>query len=178
MDGVLFNKMSHREDLIRLIGQDEYEKLDNLIPDKIKQDTIVNFSDYLLSKSEQEILNFYSDLINNNQQWTIPKIAGSVVILTSHVHDLLIRLVQKKETNQSVINKVTHFDLHCLIIYCTAKYKIPNDYFIPMMELKHFRNMIAHDFNGIMETSFNQAIHPIAKGHLLIIVLTQMTRDG
>ena len=29
-----------------------------------------------------------------------------------------------------------------------------------------------------METSFNQAIHPIAKGHLLIIVLTQMIRDG
>ena len=63
-------------------------------------------------------------------------------------------------------------------MYCTAKYKIPNDYFIPMMELKHFRNMMAHDFNGVMETSFNQAIHPIAKGHLLIIVLTQMIKEG
>jgi len=77
-----------------------------------------------------------------------------------------------------LINKVSNFDLHYLIMYCTAKYKIPNDYFIPMMELKHFRNMMAHDFNGVMETSFNQAIHPIAKGHLLIIVLTQMIKEG
>ena len=169
--------MSHKEELIRLIGQQEYDKLYNQIPDRIKQETIVNFSDHLLSKSEQEILDFYSELINNNQQWTIPKITGSILILTSHVHDLLIRLIQKKETDQSVINKVSNFDLHYLIIYCTSQYKIPDDYFIPMMELKHFRNMIAHDFNGIMETSFNQAIHPIAKGHLLIIVLTQMIRE-
>lgn len=170
--------MGHKEELIRLIGQGEYDKLCNLISDRIKQDTIANFSDYLLSKSEQEILDFYSDLINNNQQWTIPKIAGSIMILTSHLHDLLIRLIQIKESDQTIINKVSNFDLHYLIMYCTAKYKIPNDYFIPMMELKHFRNMMAHDFNGVMETSFNQAIHPIAKGHLLIIVLTQMIRDG
>ena len=170
--------MRHKEKLIRLIGQSEYDKLYNLIPDRIKQETIINFSDYLISKSEQEILDFYSDLINNNQQWTIPKIAGSIMILTSHLHDLLIRLIQIKESDQTIINELSNFDLHYLIMYCTAKYKIPNDYFIPMMELKHFRNMMAHDFNDVMETSFNQAIHPIAKGHLLIIVLTQMIRDG
>jgi hypothetical protein len=169
--------MGYKEDLIRLIGQEEYDTLYNQIPDKIKQDIIVNFSDHLLSKSEQGILDFYSDLSNNNQQWTIPKITGSIVILTSQMHDLLIRLVQKKETDQNVIAKAINFDLHYLILFCTSKYKIPKDYFIQMMELKHFRNMIAHDFNSIMETSFNQAIHPIAKGHLLIIVLTQMIRD-
>ncbi|MBU0665759.1 MAG: hypothetical protein KKB65_07345 [Nanoarchaeota archaeon] len=170
--------MSHKEKLIGLIGQNEYDKLYNLIPDRIKQDIIINFSDYLIGKSEQEILDFYSDLINNNQQWTIPKISGSIMILTSHLHDLLIRLVQIKETDQIIINKVSNFDLHYLIMYCTGKYKIPNDYFIQMMELKHFRNMMAHDFNSVMETSFNQAIHPIAKGHLLIIVLIQMIKEG
>ncbi len=170
--------MGHKENLIRLICQSEYDKLYNLIPDRIKQETIINFSDYLISKSEQEILDFYSDLINNNQQWTIPKIAGSIMILTSHLHDLLIRLIQIKESDQTIINKVSNFDLHYLIMFCVAKYKIPNDYLIQMMELKHFRNLVAHNFNGVMETSFNQAIHPIAKGHLLIIVLTQMIRDG
>jgi len=100
------------------------------------------------------------------------------MILTSHLHDLLIRLIQIKESDQTIINKVSNFDLHYLIMFCVAKYKIPNDYLIQMMELKHFRNLVAHNFNGVMETSFNQAIHPIAKGHLLIIVLTQMIRDG
>ena len=37
--------------------------------------------------------------------------------------------------------------------------------------------MVTHDFNSIMETRFNQAIHPIAKAHLFIIVLTQMIRE-
>ena len=43
-------------------------------------------------------------------------------------------------------------------------------------EISDFRNMVAHDFNSIMETSCNKVIHPIAKAHLLIIVLTQMIR--
>ena len=45
------------------------------------------------------------------------------------------------------------------------------------MLLTRVVKMIAHNFNGVMKTGFNQASHPIAKGHLLIIVLTQMVRD-
>ncbi len=44
------------------------------------------------------------------------------------------------------------------------------------MELKHFRNMVAHDFNELMETSFRDAIHPIMKGNLIIIVLIDLIR--
>ena len=168
--------MGQKEDLIKLIGQTEYVKLENQIPDKIKQDIFINFSDYLLGKTEQQILNFYSELINSNDQWTIPKIAGSIIILTSHINDLLVKSVEMRETDVKIKETVKNFDLHNLILFCTARYSISMDYFIQMMELKHFRNMVAHDFNSIMETSRNQVIHPIAKAHLLIIVLTQMIR--
>ena len=170
--------MGQKAELIKLIGQTEYTKLESQIPEKIKQDIVINFSDYLLRKTEQQILDFYSELINNNNQWSIPKIAGSVISLTSHINDLLVKLVEMRETDVKIKETVKKFDLHYLILFCTVRYSIPKDHFIQMMELKHLRNMVAHDFNSIMETNFNQAIHPIAKAHLLIIVLTQMVREG
>ena len=169
--------MGQKEELIKLIGQTEYTALESQIPDKIKQDIVVNFSDYLLGKTEQQILDFYLELINSNNQWTLPKIAGSIVILTSHINDLLVKLVETREKDIKIKETAKNFDLHYLILFCTARYNLPKDHFIQMMELKHFRNMVAHDFNSIMETSFNQAIHPIAKAHLLIIVLTQMIKE-
>ena len=169
--------MGQKEELIKLIGQTEYTALESQIPDKIKQDIVVNFSDYLLGKTEQQILDFYSELINSNNQWTLAKIAGSIIILTSHINDLLVKLVETREKDIKIKETAKNFDLHYLILFCTARYNLSKDYFIQMMELKHFRNMIGHNFNGVLETGFNEAIHPICKGHLLVIVLTGMLRD-
>ena len=113
---------------------------------------------------------------SKNRQWTIPKSTGSIVILTSHIHDLLIKLIESRESEVQLIHDLKNVDLHNLIIFCTSKYNIPNDHFILMMELKHFRNMIAHDFNSIMETSFNQALKPIMDAYLVIILLVQLIR--
>ena len=161
---------------MKLIGQQKYAELNFKIFPAYMGDAHLDFSDYLLKKSEQEILDFYSDLVNSNEQWTIPKIVGNVIILTSHIHDLLIKLVERKETDQNLIKNVCAFDLHNIIIFCTARYDISEDCFIQMMELKNFRNMIAHDFNAIMETGFHEAINPIAEGDLIILTLIDMLR--
>lgn len=163
--------------LIGYIGKEKFQELEAQIPEKYKAEININFSEFLLKQTEQKILDFYGGLINDNNQWTTTKLCGSTIILTSHVHDLLKKLVERKETEQELINNLLKFELHYLILYCVEKYNIPKDYFIQMMELKHFRNMIGHNFNGVLETGFNEAIHPICKGHLLVIVLTGMIRN-
>ena len=170
--------MNQEQRLIELIGESKFKELSDRIPEKFKQTRQINFSDYLMTKSHQEVLDFYSSLINDNSQWTIPKLSGSVIILTSHIYDLLIKLVETREEDQNLINKIKKLHLHYLILFCTERYNISKDYFEPLMELKHFRNMIAHDFDDIMETSFHQAINPIAKGHLLIIVLLDLIKEN
>src|SRR3989344_2998441 len=148
--------------LIEYIGKEKYQELENQVPEKYKKEITINFSEFLLKQTEQQILDFYGGLINNNNQWTTTKQCGSVIILASHVHDLLKKLVQTRETDQEVIKNLTkNFDLHYLILYCVAKYNVPKEYFIQMMELKHFRNMVGHNFNGVLETSFREAIEPI-----------------
>lgn len=168
--------MNQKQKLINLISQQAYDELYPKIPPEFNQDTQFNFSEYLLQRNDQEILDFYSELINNNNLWNIPKIAGNIIILTPHINDLLIKLVENKESDLSIIHIVTEFDLHYLIIFCTARYNIPEEYFIQMMELKHFRNMVAHNFNAVMETAFNQAIESMARGKLIIMLLTGMLR--
>ena len=169
--------MNEKQKLINLIGQQKYDELNSKISPTYNKDIQLDFSDYLLQKSEQEILDFYSDLVNSNYQWTIPKIVGNVIILTSHIHDLLIKLVERRETDQKIIKSVSAFDLHNTIIFCTARYDIIEECFIQMMGLKNFRNTIAHDFNAIMETGFHQAIHPISDGDLIILTLIEMLRE-
>jgi len=168
--------MDCKKELVTLIGEEKYNELDKKIPEKFKQSVHIYYSSYLLQKSEQEILDFYSNMMQDNSQGSIPKLTGNIMIVTNHLHDLLIKLVQVNETNKSILKKIIKFDLHYLIIFCTARYNIPDDYFIPMMRLKHFRNMVSHNFNEVMETSFYQAINPISEGHLLIIFLTQLIR--
>jgi hypothetical protein len=168
--------MNDKDFLIKHITKEKLLELEGKIPAIARQTTMVNYSDYLLRKSEQEILSFYSGLINDNSQWTITKICGSVMILTSHIHDLLITLVETKEEDETVKAHAGDLSFHSLIILATARYNIPEEYFIVMMELKQFRNMMAHDFKSIMETGFHQAIGPIAEAHMLIIFLVQAIR--
>ena len=98
------------------------------------------------------------------------------IILASHIHDLLIKLVETKESDEEIKRTVRTFNLHYLIIFSVARFDIPQEYFLNMIKLKHFRNMVAHDFNSIMETSFHQAIGPITDAHLIIIFLTNLIR--
>ncbi len=169
--------MDSKKQLIHLIGKEKYDDLYAMIPPDFVQDIQINYSEYLLQKREQEILSFYSLLTSDNNQWSVTKIVGSIVILTSHVDDLLKRLVEKRESDLRVVQNVNEFKLHNLILFCVARYEIPKEHFLQMMELKHFRNMIAHDFNSIMETSFHQAINPISESFLLIIFLTQLLKS-
>ncbi len=169
--------MNQKEKLISIIGDNSFRELDSKIPVRVIQDMSLNYSDYWLTKSEQEILDSYSELINNTQQWTIPKQVGGIIILTNFMHDLLKRIVKERETDTSIIKDVMDFDLHFLIIFCCARYDIPDEYFIAMMELKQFRNMISHDFNSVMDTSFHESITAISKGSLLMVVLVQILRN-
>ncbi len=168
--------MSEVSDLVRLIGKNKYKELSKKIPTAFEQDIQIDYSVYLLEKTENEILEFYSEHINSRKIWSLPKIIGCVMILTTHIHSLLIKLVERRETNLQIIDTLRKFKLHNLIIFCAAKYNIPDDYFLQMMKLKHFRNMLAHDFDSSLETSFQQAINPIAEGQVLIIFLTQLLR--
>ena len=168
--------MKREQKLVKLIGQQKYDELNSKIPPPFNQDTQFNISEFLLQKNDQGILDFYSELTNNNDWRSILKTAGIIIILASHINDLLIRLVEKKEMDRNIIKKVSELKLHYLIIFCTEKYNIPEEYFIQMMEIKHFRNMIAHNFNLLMETESNQAIESMAKGKLMIMLLTGMLR--
>src|SRR3990167_1387510 len=168
-------KLNHQEQkLVNLIGQEKYDELCSKIPPPFNRDTQLNISDFLLQRNDQEILDFYSELTNNNDWRSILKTAGIIIILASHINDLLIRLVEKKEMDKDIIKKVSELKLHYRIIFCTAKYNLPEEHFIQMMELKHFRNMVAHNFNLLMETEPNQAIESMAKGKLIIMLLTGM----
>lgn len=168
--------MSQEEELIKLIGKKKFDELNKIIPEKFNQDIQVDFSEYLLQKSEQEILDFYSELLNDRKPLPTTKICGSIIILASHIHDLLIKLVETKESDEEIKRTVRTFNLHYLIIFSVARFDIPQEYFLNMIKLKHFRNMVAHDFNSIMETSFHQAIGPITDAHLIIIFLTNLIR--
>ena len=169
-------KVNQKQKLVNLIGQQKYDELYSKIPPAFNQDTQFNISEYLLQKNDQEILDFYAELINNNDWRSTLKTVGINIILATHIQDLLIRLIEKKETDSRIIREVTELDLHYLIIFCTARYEIPEEHFVQMMELKHFRNMIAHNFNLLMETDPNQAIEAMAKGKLIIMLLTGMLR--
>ncbi len=169
-------KVNQKQKLLNLIGQQKYDELYPKIPPAFNQDTQFNISEYLLQKNDQQILDFYAELINNNDWRSVLKTVGINIILATHIEDLLIRLVEKKETDSNIIREVRELDLHYLIIFCTAKYNIIEEHFIQMMEIKYFRNMIAHNFNLLMETNPNQAIEAMAKGKLIIMLLTGMLR--
>ena len=169
-------KLNQKQKLVNLIGQQKYDELYSKIPTPFNQDTQFNISEFLLQKNDQEILDFYAELINNNDWRSTLKTVGINIILATHIQDLLIRLIEKIETDNRIIREARELDLHYLIILCTAKYNIIEEHFIQMMELKHFRNMVAHNFNLLMETEPNQAIESMAKGKLIIMLLTGMLR--
>lgn len=154
-----------------LITEKSYFELIKKIPEKFKQTVFIDYSLYILQKTKQEVLDFYNDLIYDSKPWSTLKTAGAIIILTSHINDLLIKLVQTRESDPQVISSVIKLDFHYLIIFCVSRYNLPDDYFTQMMELKYFRNMLAHNFNETMETSFNQAINAIGKASILIIFL-------
>ncbi|MEK6983736.1 MAG: hypothetical protein AABX33_04125 [Nanoarchaeota archaeon] len=163
--------MNQKQKLVSLIGQQKYDELYSKIPPAFNQDIQFNISEYLLQKNDQQILDFYAELINNNNWRSTLKTVGINIILATHIEDLLIRLVEKKEIDSNIIRQVRELDLHYLIMFCTARYNIPEEHFVQMMELTHFRNMIAHNFNLLMETDPNQAIEAMAKGKLITKLL-------
>ena len=168
--------MGQKQDLIAIIGQEKYDELVANIPERILTEINVNFSEYLLTKDEQGILNFYGDLLNNTTHTSTPKLVGDIMIFTSHIHDLLKRIVETKENDETIKSKVVRFDLHYLILFCVARYNIPNDHFGELMELKHYRNLVAHDFNSVLETHPKDLMEATAKGAFLVIVLVGILR--
>lgn len=168
--------MNQRQELVRIFGQQQVAELEQQIPERFRVETVHNFSEYLLQKSEQEILNFYEPLMNSTEIWNLPKICGDVILFSSHIHDLLIQLVNTRETDETIISLCKKLDLHHLILFATARYTIPQDYFEEMMKLKHFRNLIAHNFNEVLSLNQEEAIAEIARGPFLVIVLVGMIR--
>jgi len=164
--------------LKQLISEERFNYWKDKIPVNIREENTLNFSEHLLTQTEQEILDFYGEIINNTQQWSVIKYCGSVIILASHIEDLLNKLVQTRETDIEILTKVDKLKLHHLIIFCAEKYNIPENLFITMMKFKYFRNMVAHDFNSLLETGFHQAIHPICEAQVLIIHLVHMIREN
>jgi hypothetical protein len=170
--------MGHRETVISLIGQTAFDEIEAKIPEKYRQEVVINYSQYLLTKSEQQTLDFYADYQNNTTHTSIPKMVGEIITFATHIHDLLKRIIEDKETDQIIKVKALKLDLHHMIIYCTSKYNIPNDYFIELMEFKHFRNMIGHNFNELMETPPMELMQTTAKGVFLVIVLVGILRGN
>jgi len=163
--------------LIKYIGQEKYNELMKKIPKKYKKENIFDFSECLLKLSEQKILDFYEKIINDTKPWSIIKICGSIIILSTHLEALLKKLICVRETEKNLIKDTLNFNLHHLILFCVARYNISEDYFIDMIKFKHFRNMIAHDFNNILKIDFKKASELIPKGSLLIILLTKMIKE-
>ena len=168
--------MNQRQKLVDIFDEATISELESKIPQRYRLDEIHNFSDYLLEKSEQQILDFYADLMNSTEIWNIPKICGDIIIFSNHIHDLLKKIVENRETDEQIIELSKKLDLHYLILFCVARYNVPDDYFDEMMKLKHFRNLMAHDFNSILSLDLQEAIRETARGPFLVIVLVGMLR--
>lgn len=170
------NLNGQKKQLIEFIGEEKYRELVKQIPKKFEQDIQLSYSAWLLGKTPNEILGFYQELLNDSTSGSILKETGMIVISTTHINNLLVKLIEKSESDEGIRNKAMRFNFHYLILFCKAKYNIPDDEFQSMMELKHFRNMISHEFDSTMETSFNQALHPIMEAQMLVISLTEKIR--
>jgi hypothetical protein len=164
------------EKLIKIIGEKPFEKLTDSIPEKIRPDMIVDFTNHLLQMPEQEILNFYTRIIRDPSATSTLNIVGIVMVLSTQIEDLLLKLIEVYDGKQ-LKRKAKKFSFHNLIILCTAKYGIPKEHFIQMMELRHLRNIVAHEFNTIMSTGLKNPVRVIHNGQLVMMYLVLMIKD-
>ena len=164
------------KDLIGLIGQSYYSQISARIPPKFVQTIYVNHTDWLLSKDDKELVSFYQELLNGGAPFSTVKIVGGIMVLSTHLNNLLQKLVDLSES-QNTSSIVKGFDMHYRIIFCAAKYGIPDSNFFQLMGLKHFRNLIAHDFDSTMETGFHDVIYLMIDSQLLVVELTNKVRN-
>ncbi len=171
-------KMNQKDKLIALIGQTGFDAITAQIPGPYMQPLVANFADHLLTLSEPQIINFYADLLNDQNYLSPMRLAGSVVLLASHVHDLLKKLVDKRETDIARSSAIKDFDLHYIIIFCAHQYGFPKDIYVPMMALKHYRNLLAHDFNGLLNAPPADMFDKVAHGYVTVLSITQYINNS
>ncbi|MDD4082750.1 MAG: hypothetical protein PHD05_05190 [Sphaerochaetaceae bacterium] len=169
--------MNQREKLISLIGQQKYDEIIRKIKSPFNEEIQLSSVDWLLLKEDTEIINFYNDLRSNPAPNTILKWIGEIIILSTHVHALLQKLLQMAERDDQVKQQASELDFHHLIIFCAARFNFPDDELESLTKLRYYRNLFSHKFDETMETSFHQVIEPMAEGEVLVISLTDKIRQ-
>lgn len=153
-----------RKELAKIIEEAQIKKWEDKLPPKFKQNITTDYTNFILSMTDDQLVKYHQNHMENHSPGNPFKLAGIIVILAVEAHELMKELIKKRETNQSTINKATNWDLYYTTIYCAEKYDMPQDVFESIMKLRYFRNFLAHDLKVVLGTGLREASTFIGEG--------------